>query len=121
MSIRGDRIKRLILGNLALVCPICGGEVEGDEEAYPNLICDDCDDRAVGEDGEPAEYGFEYLDREPDSDGGIQMEPETGTNPVCIDGHKAWRRYRVGGWGTMVDEHDCASLEECYEAHGLME
>jgi hypothetical protein len=40
---------------------------------------------------------------------------------VCIDGHKAWRRYRVGGWGTMVDEHYCASLEECYEAHGLME
>lgn len=99
-------------------CPICGAKVG--ESDYPNLVCDDCDDRAVNENGEPAKYGFEYLDREPDSDGGIQMEPETGTNPVFIDGEKCWRRYRFGGWVTMKDEHDCDTLEEFYRKHGMM-
>jgi hypothetical protein len=103
-----------------MTCPICGGEVEGNTDTYVNLVCEDCDDRAVGEDGEPAEYGFEYLDREPDSGDGIQMEPDTGTNPVFIDGEKCWRRYRFGGWVTMADQHDCDSLEDFYEAHGMM-
>jgi hypothetical protein len=103
-----------------MTCPICGGEIEGNTDTYVNLVCEDCDDRAVGEDGEPAEYGFEYLEREPDSGDGIQMEPDTGTNPVFIDGEKCWRRYRFGGWVTMLDKHDCDSLEQFYEAHGMM-
>jgi len=90
------------------------------ESFYPNQVCDNCDNRAVSKDGEPVEYGFEYLDREPNSGGGIEIEPEAGTNPVFIDGHKAWRQYRFGGWVTMLDEHDCESLEEFYEKHGMM-
>lgn len=91
-------------------CPICGTDIG--ESSYPNQVCDDCDERAVNEGGETAKYGFEYLDLEPDSGGGIQMEPETGTNPVFIDGEKCWRRSRFGGWVTMKDQHDCDTLEE---------
>jgi len=50
-------------------CPICRTGIG--ESSYPNQVCDDCDGRAVGGDGKPAEYCFEYLNREPDSDGGI--------------------------------------------------
>ena len=100
-----------------MTCPICGGEVEGNTDTYLNLVCDDCDERAVSEDREPAKYGFEYLNREHDSDGGIQVEPDTGTNPAFIDGEKCWRRYRLGGWMTIVDEHGCDSLEEFYRKH----
>jgi hypothetical protein len=35
-----------------MTCPICGGEVEGDTDTYPNLMCVDCDDRAVNENGD---------------------------------------------------------------------
>jgi len=99
-----------------MACPICGRELQN-KGGYPNPVCDDCDERAVNADGDPAEYGFEYLDREPESGGGIQMEPQTGDNPVFVDGEKCWRRYRHGGWVTMKDEHDCDSLEEFLEAH----
>ena len=102
-----------------MACPFCGEGTEEDADALVEYVCDDCDRRAVDKNGDPAEYGFEYLDREPDSDGGIRMEPETGTNPAFIDGEKCWRRYRFGGWVTMKDEHDCDTLKEFYEAHGM--
>lgn len=91
-------------------CPTCGGEIKGDRDTYVNLVCDDCDDRAVNENSEKPES----------EDGTIQMAPDRGENPVFIDGEKCWRRYRFGGWLTMKDEHNCDSVEDFYEKHDMM-
>lgn len=86
-------------------CPICGDEPPYiDTSAYPYEICSDCDERAVNEDGEEPYH-------ESPGDG--------GDNPVYVDGEKCWRRYRFGGWKTMKDMHDCDSLDEFYEKHGV--
>ena len=97
-----------------LRCGICGA---GDTEA--TAVCDDCDERAVHRHGDPARHGSTSLDRDLDSDAGIAVDPDTGDNPAFIDGQKCWRRYRFGGWVTMVDDHGPESLEEFYRAHGL--
>jgi hypothetical protein len=96
-----------------MACLICGSEVKGDEDIYPN-VCDDCDDRAVSEDADEPWYGWPEGEAPESEDGMIQMEPDVGTNPVFIDCRNCWRRYRFGGWVTMVDEHNCESLEEFY-------
>ncbi|MFC4407985.1 hypothetical protein [Haloarchaeobius iranensis] len=103
-----------------MTCPVCGGGVEGSTDTYVNLVCDDCDDRAVNKNGDEPWHGWPPGEEPESEDGTIQMAPDRGENPVFIDGKKCWRRYRFGGWVTMYDEHDCDSLEEFYEAHGMM-
>lgn len=104
-----------------MACPICGGEVDG-AASYPNRVCEDCDRRAVGADGDEPWTGYPPGDRpsaETDDPEVVHLAPDYGENPVYVDGQKCWRRYRFGGWVTMLDEHDCDSLEAFYEAHGL--
>lgn len=106
-----------------MACPICGDETV-ENEGVPRVVCDDCDDRAVavrGADGETAEPWHGWPPgTEPESEPGVvTLPPDRGENPVFVDGHKCWRRYRFGGWVTWLDEHDCDSLEAFYEAHGL--
>jgi hypothetical protein len=103
-----------------MTCPVCGGEVEGDTDTYVNLVCDFCDERAVNRDGEEPWHGWPPGEEPESEDETIRMAPDRGENPVFIDGEKCWRRYRFGGWVTMVDNHNCDSLEEFYEAHGVM-
>lgn len=103
-----------------MACPICGGEGGGDDSTYPNLVCEECDERAVNADGEEPWHGWPPGEEPETEEGVIAMPPDRGENPVFIDGQKCWRRYRFGGWVTMMDEHDCDSLEEFYEEHGVL-
>lgn len=86
-------------------CPICGDEPAYiDFSTYPYEVCSDCDKKAVNEDGQKARS---------------DPKGDWGDNPVYVDGEKCWRRYRFGGWVTMKDMHDCESLEEFYQKHGV--
>jgi hypothetical protein len=87
-----------------LECSICGTELEDPPFAsgYPNFVCRDCDTRAVNTDGKSP---FHY------SNG------DDGDNPVFIDGKKCWRRYRFGGYITMLDDLDCKDIGEFYDRH----
>ncbi len=101
-----------------MACPICGGSGGDDSSPPPMVVCDECDERAVTENGTEPWHGWppgEAPDSEP---GEVTVPPDRGANPVFVDGQKCWRRYRFGGWVTMVDEHDCDSIEEFYETHG---
>ena len=102
-----------------MLCAICGANEVGNS-TYPNVICDDCDERAVYEDHNEPWHGWPPGERPDPEDGVVQMLPDRGENPVFIDGQKCWRRYRFGGWITMMDEHNCSTLEEFYEKHGLL-
>ena len=75
-------------------CPVCSRNLledfdDGDFISnYPELICRQCDDRAVNR-----------RDRRPQHDSLM----DDGDNPVFVDGQKCWRRYRFGGFVTMFD------------------
>ena len=87
-------------------CPICSRDLLLDfpdataAVTYQGLVCRECDDRAVNSEGTtPKEYPFDY----------------GGDNPVFINSQKCWRRYRFGGFVTMLDPHDCDTLEQFYD------
>ena len=100
-------------------CAICGA-VRAIAD-YPGAVCRDCDARALNEQGQPARHASEYPEfvrqaREYHAKTGALLMPDDhGDNPVFIDGLKCWRRYRFGGWVTMRDRFDCATLKEFYE------
>jgi len=99
-------------------CPFCGTAVG--QSTHPNLVCDECDERAVGNAGDEPWDGWPDGEAPESDDGTVRLPPDDGENPVFIDGEKCWRRYRFGGWVTMKDEHDCETLEEFYDAHDLV-
>ena len=88
----------------ALTCAICGQDLPNPEFArnYPNFVCRECDARAVNEHGEPPEFYSQH---------------DSGDNPVFIDGKKCWRRYRFGGYVTMLDDLNCQDIGEFYDRH----
>ena len=82
-------------------CPICGRRhYRGVEAIYPGLICKECDGRSLGRTGRPAHLCFLAMDT-------------YGENPVYVDGRKCWRRFRFGGYITMLDQNGNNKQEGC--------
>ena len=87
-----------------LACSICGAELPNPSFArnYPNFVCRECDRRAINQDGNTPRFESMYDD---------------GDNPIFIDGIQCWRRYRFGGYVTMRDDLNCASIGEFYDKY----
>jgi hypothetical protein len=84
-------------------------------------VCEECDERAVNADGDTL-WTSNPPEKQSEEDISAIVDPHSdGENPVFIDGHKCWRRYRFGGWKTYIDFYDCDTLREFYVRHGLME
>ena len=96
-------------------CPICNNNLSDDYtlefKIYPNLICKKCDEKAINSNGLNAKHAVDKLDDINISD----MYIDDGDNPVYIEGKKCWRRYKFGGWVTMLDNFNCNTLGEFYE------
>lgn len=88
---------------------------------FPVEVCEECDQRAVNADGETPWIGYPPEKQSEVDESSNVAPPDDGENPVFIDGHKCWRRYRFGGWITFLDYYDCDTLDEFYVRHGLME
>lgn len=102
-------------------CPLCRDGPMRPRGEFPVEVCEECDQRAVNADGETPWTGYPP-DKQSAVDESTSVEPpDDGENPVFIDGHKCWRRYRFGGWITFLDHYDCDTLNEFYVRHGLME
>lgn len=88
--------------DIKITCSICGKNLPDQAfvRNYPNIVCRECEERAINGNGEHPLHLSMYDD---------------GDNPVYIDSQKCWRRYRYGGFITMLDDFDCDNIGEFYE------
>lgn len=85
-------------------CSICGKDLPNPAFArgYPNFVCGECGARAMNSQNEAPKHYSQF---------------DSGDNPVFIDGKKCWRRYRYGGFITMLDDMDCRDIGDFYHKH----
>ncbi|MCK5708377.1 MAG: hypothetical protein KAI43_12070 [Candidatus Aureabacteria bacterium] len=100
-------------------CSICKKKFPNPDTPvyYPHAVCEDCDKRAILNDGSPASTWFKkkkenMREKPPFTYKDDMLSSDTGPNPVFIDRLKCWRRYRLGTWITMKDVFNSHSLEE---------
>ena len=115
---------RYPVGEIQEECAICGEPLFGIPtdltRSYPNLVCKQCDRNAVNEDGDPSKTGAAYREMvktESEDPESVTVPTDSGENPVFIDGHKCWRRYKFGGFMTRLDQFDCESIREFEQKH----
>lgn len=101
-------------------CPLCRDGPMRPRGEFPVRVCEECDQRAVNADGETPWTGYPPEKQAEIDESSNVAPPDNGENPVFIDGHKCWRRYRFGGWITFLDHYDCDTINEFYVRHGLM-
>jgi len=100
-----------------VVCSICNASLDTFYKPYPNPVCQKCDSRALNKEDLPPKSGMQMDDYKKlcKETGKLWMPPDDGDNPVFINGKKCWRRYKFGGWITMLDKYDCKDISEFYD------
>ena len=99
-----------------MVCTICGTKLDDFFRPYRYPVCHPCDERAVTAAGKRPHTAADDSWFEVKNGEGIYHDAgDYGDNPVFIDGRKCWRRYKLGGWVTIRDPFDCATILEFYE------
>lgn len=97
-------------------CSICARLHDNTDFAsdYMTMVCDECETRAVNSRGQLPKHGPPSFHSE-DNVLVVTDWGDDGDNPVFIDGHKCWRRYKFGGYITMRDIWDSPDLSTFYE------
>ena len=97
-----------------ILCAICSTPLDDFFSHYPSAVCHGCDSRALNEEGNSARHICEF----PESIEYARAHSDTlvdfgddGDNPVFIDGHRCWRRYKFGGWVTMREQITVSSSQ----------
>ncbi len=68
--------------SVSMACPICGGPGGSDASESPSTVCDECDSRAVTEDGEEPWHGWPPGEKPESEDGTVHLPP-TGVRIRC--------------------------------------
>lgn len=97
-------------------CAVCGSlhEDPAFASSYVTMVCGECEARAVNSWGNRPVHGPADLVEEDDTLV-IRDWGDHGDNPVFIDGHKRWRRYKFGGFVTMRDLWDSPDISSFYD------
>ncbi|MFC1528024.1 hypothetical protein ACFL5D_04720 [Candidatus Neomarinimicrobiota bacterium] len=77
---------------------------------YYKMICHSCDSKALNKSGKKSKYLDEYYPVEV-----FPFGSDDGDNPVFWDGQKCWRRFKFGGYVTIMYDLDCDTLEDFYD------
>lgn len=84
-------------------CSICGRPDDRGaafRAQYPMAVCTACDLRGLNSEGRRPAHESNF---------------DSGDNPVFIDGHQCWRRYRFGGYVTMRDPENATDVGTFFE------
>jgi hypothetical protein len=99
-----------------VACSICGTKLDDFFRPYRYPVCRQCDERAVTAAGQRPHTAADDSSAEVVKGTLVIHDAgDYGDNPVFIDGRTCWRRYKFGGWVTICDPFDCATILDFYE------